>query len=150
MYCLKSKLLSAPFDQIKLFHDVDSRWLGLKKIILDSIDEIAPFKLISIKSNSLPWFDTELKNKFKFRNYIRALAISILDDRSSDIWVKLRKVRNECKSLLRKKMVAFFADKTPKAMQNSKKFWNLYKSVIKTKKEFQALLSSLLKLIKAI
>ena len=103
---INDELLQVPFSTLDGVDDVDDKFFLFKKLILDVIDSVAPVKSIRIKQNNLPWVDNEMKKHFLERDRLHALACSF--DKSHTIWDTFRKLRNSCKSLLRKKNERFF------------------------------------------
>ena len=112
---------------------MNDKFYAFKKLIMDIIDELAPCKKIRLKKNNLPWIDGEVKELFLARDKLHALALEH-SDRTHPIWKTFIEYRNRCKSLLRRKMIEFYADKTSSKFNSSKNFWTFYKSVVKTKK----------------
>jgi len=131
---IKDKVNSLPFDHIDLFSNTDDKWYMFKKIFMDLIDSIAPVKTIRLKENILPWVDTEMRNWFNQRDKLLILANESSESRISPEWDKYREIRNLCKSKLREKMKLYYEDKTAPNFKSSRKFWDFYKSVVKTKK----------------
>jgi len=122
----------APFSVLDSIDEIDDQFYFFKKLILDTIDSIAPLKTIRLKNKSLPWMDKEIRDIISMRDRLHTLASSF--EKSHSIWESYRTLRNECKSLMRRKMKQFYEAKTTKSFGSSKKFWDFYKSVVKTKK----------------
>ena len=92
----------------------------LKKIITEVIDSVVSLKTVRLKKNNLPWVDSEMKNNFIARDKLHSLIASY--DKTHSIWNTYRELRNACKSLLRKKMNAYYSEKTASYFKSSKKF----------------------------
>ena len=126
----------APFSALESFDDSDDamndKFYAFKKLIIDVLDQVAPFKSIRVKVNNQPWFDDELRDLTNEKNRVHSFALNF--PAIDPIWARFRKMRNFCKSLNRKKMIEFYKNKTCSNFKTNKKFWVFYKSVIKTKK----------------
>ena len=72
-----------------------------------------------------------MRTLFADRDLLHSQTLEI-DDRSHEIWRCFKSCQNRCASILRLKMVAYYAAKTATTLHN--KFWPFYKSIIKTKK----------------
>ena len=127
-------LQNAPFSLISgdALGSMNDKFFTFKKLITDILDTIAPFKSIRIKNNNLPWVDDEMRKALQERDKLHTYASDF--PKSDPIWENFRACRNSCKSMLRRKMFAFYSDKTSSYFKSSKKFWAFYKSVVKTKK----------------
>lgn len=125
-------LSQTPFHLIDSVEDSDDKFFIFIKLINDVLNEIAPIRSIRVKKNHLPWVDSEMKKLFIIRDKI--YSTDQLYDKSHSIWFEFKIIRNRCKSMLRQKMKNYYINKTSSKMGDSKKFWNFYKSVIKTKK----------------
>ena len=77
--------------------------------------------------------DNELQHLIAKRDIAHRIALDSNDKLSSD-WKDFRTARNICKSKMREKMKIYFLDKTQSSFGVPRKFWNFYKSVVKTKK----------------
>ena len=71
-----------------------------------------PIKTIRVKNKHLPWFDQELRDAIKFRDELFVLMKTFSIDKNDPVWNEWRIIRNECKSLQRKKMCKYFSQKT--------------------------------------
>ena len=130
----------APFGSLDTFFDNSAEstndiFYAFKKLIIDALDSVAPFKTLRIKANNQPWFDDELRYATYERNRIHSFALNYPS--TDPIWDRFRQFRNRCKSMNRKKMCAYFKDKSISHFKTNKKFWTFYKSVIKTKNRVQ-------------
>lgn len=124
------------FSVAEVFDDVDDRWEAIKLLIIGVIDTFAPLKKIRLKQKDmLPWVDKEILKLIIIRDRLHDKAIKSDESRvSSEVWQRYRDARNTCKSKMRTKMNDYFRDKTTSFFKSSKKFWDFYKSVVKTKK----------------
>ena len=135
---IKLEIENVPFDLIDLVPSPEEKWYIFKKLFMEVVDSVAPVKKFKLKENSLPWVDAELRNWFNIRDKLLVLAHSSSEARTGPAWDNYKEMRNYCKSQLKLKMKKFYEDKTASHFQSSKKFWNFYKSVVKTKKSKSA------------
>ena len=131
---LSEELKNADFSSLEHIENSDNKFFFFKQIILKFIDQEMPIKTVRIKNKHLPWFDCEIREAIKFRDSQFVLTRSITNDRSSQVWADWRMIRNQCKTLIRKKMCEYFKIKTKEYQGNSKKLWNFHKLIVKTKK----------------
>ena len=61
----REKDIKFPNDDI--FSDVNVAYADLTKKIIDSIDNVAPTKMLRIKNNSQDWLDSEIAEAIKLR-----------------------------------------------------------------------------------
>lgn len=125
------------FDIIDLFDEPDEKFFAFTKILGDIIDSIAPLKKFRVRNyDHLPWFDKEMHHLTAKRDIAHSIAVgSNNSKRDSKEWDTYREIRNECKSTLRKKQTEYFRDKNGAFFGNSKKYWQFYNSIVKTKKD---------------
>ena len=103
-------------------------------IVVGIVDEFAPIKNFRLKKDSnVPWMDKELLYLIAKRDIAHGLARNVVDKKSCE-WHNFRVARNLCKSKMRQKMKSFFLNKTQSFFGSPRKFWDFYKTVIKTKK----------------
>ena len=127
-------IITAPFSNIELFDDSNDKFFYFKKIISNIIDSVVPIKTIRVKNKHLPWFDQELRDAIKFRDEQFVLMKTFSIDKNDPVWNEWRIIRNECKSLQRKKMCKYFSQKINEYKGDSKKYWTFYKLIVKMKK----------------
>ena len=135
---IRDEIFSAPFHLIDLFDNSDDKFFFFKKIITDIIDSNAPIKTIRLRNNHLPWFDQDIRDAIRHRDEQFVLIKRVVSDKSDPRWDHWRTIRNNCKSLMRKKMCAYFAEKTNEYKGDSKRYWSFHKLVVKMKKSKDA------------
>jgi hypothetical protein len=52
--------------------------------------------------------------------------------KSEPIWEEFRAFRNFVSSMNKRKMIQFYSDKTLSAFETNQKYWDFYKTIIKT------------------
>ena len=133
---IRVELKNINTDFIEVFDDVNDRWAALKQLLLNIIDDVAPLKNFRKKNkNNLPWIDSDCLYMLAQRDIEFKKATSLSNDRSSFHWDKFKSIRNRCKSLLRRKMNAFFENKTSKFFDHPKNYWKFYRKYYKSKKD---------------
>ena len=125
---------TALFDLVDVYDDVNDKFHTFCDIVVGIVDEFAPIKNFRLKKDSnVPWMDKELLYLIAKRDIAHGLARNVIDKESCE-WHNFRVARNLCKSKMRQKMKSFFLNKTQSFFGSPRKFWDFYKTVIKTKK----------------
>jgi Reverse transcriptase (RNA-dependent DNA polymerase) len=133
---IKTSLASVRFDLVDLAETVEDKWAILKKLLLDAVDKHAPIKRFRLKKKqNLPWVDKECLYFMHKRDRLHSIAVKLKSPRGSQLWADFKTARNRVKSLLRRKMTKFFADKHGSYFKSTKAYWSLYRTVVKTKKD---------------
>ena len=130
----REKLSLVSFTFLDSVVDVNDKWFALRNCLTKLLDEVAPAKPVKIKLNNLAWFDGELKQLFNLRDKLFSKALKNDKSRAGPLWSEFRNMRNICKSKLRLKMTEYFSKKTFESFGSPQKYWDFYKSVVKTKK----------------
>lgn len=133
---IKNELSSMNFDVVNSYFDVNEKWHVIKLILMDVINKYAPVKKFRLrKRNSYPWVDKELSYLMLKRDKLHEIAVESKTNKLDSIeWFNFRQARNACAAMFKKKMIEFFSDKTASNFKSSKKYWEFYKTVVKTKK----------------
>jgi len=125
---IKAAISDISFSSFDYLTNVNDRWLAFCKILLDTIDIIAPYKQLRARKRTLEWIENDVRVLMRKRNKLFRLASASGLPRNDPIWDTVRLLRNKCKSLIRAKMKSFFADKTASFFKCFQKFWNFYRS----------------------
>jgi hypothetical protein len=129
---IANEIFSIDFSILNSILDLNDRWFFFKKIILNVIDSIAPFKKVKLKrAKSLPWYDYDLINaerkcsklysKFKKSNFHKNFESAYLES------------RRVYQKLLRDKKIAYFEKTHPNDFDSSKDFCRFYSSYVMLK-----------------
>jgi hypothetical protein len=128
-----SEIQNIPFDTIWAFDNIDDIWLTFKELLLKLLDDLAPLKKVRVPFKRIPWCDAEVRLRIKERDALHGVFVKNGSNKGSSFWSDFVIARNKCKSLIRQKMKAYFAGRDMKSIKSTKKFWSIYKSVVKTK-----------------
>jgi len=102
---LQISINTAPFEQINSLNDCNIQLDLFNKLFMDTINNIIPEKLITLKSNKPKWLDINIRNLQKERDFLRRRFIK----NKSDIALKSYKIiRNKCVRLIRDTKRIFF------------------------------------------
>ncbi|KAJ8928678.1 hypothetical protein NQ314_018731 [Rhamnusium bicolor] len=94
------------------------------------VDDIAPIKTYSVKSNCLPWYDCEVKSRCRER----VLNYQIFDYNKNEInWQNYKKLRNEVVNLLKQKKQQYCYNKIDICKNYPIKMWKTLKTLINNK-----------------
>jgi hypothetical protein len=135
---IKELLESSPahFACVDTFDDPDDKFFAFITALMLAVDSIAPLKNFRVRKKSdLPWFDKELHDLTAKRDILHQIAVLSQTSRDSREWCEFRACRNHCASRMRNKMKAYFQDKDSSFFKSSMKYWDFYRSVVKTKKD---------------
>ena len=114
---LQISINTAPFEQINSLNDCNIQLDLFNKLFMDTINNIIPEKLITLKSNKPKWLDINIRNLQKERDFLRRRFIK----NKSDIALKSYKIiRNKCVRLIRDTKRIFFENKINKPNFNTK------------------------------
>ena len=123
------------FDILDLFEEVDDKIFAFTRVLMEVIDSVAPLKKFRLKKlPKLPWVDQEMIRLLAKRDVAHQIAVESKTERESAEWMIFKELRNHCKSMLRSKMKEYFADKSPAFFGSTKKYFEFYSTVVKTKK----------------
>jgi hypothetical protein len=117
-----------------LIDDIDSMWSFFRDELLAVINRVAPLKKIRLRNKKLPWYDDEVRKLCITRDKLHKVHLKSGLHKDSVAWCCFVECRNACKKLLRKKMVAYFAEKDASFFKTSKKYWSFYNRHISSKK----------------
>lgn len=110
--------------------DVDVIYNSVHSVCQTIVDNIAPIKTYSIKANSVPWYDYEVKRISKQRD----LAYQIyINNRNENNWQIYKNYRNEVVNLLKLKKQQYYFNKVDMYKHNPVKMWKSLKTLIDTK-----------------
>jgi hypothetical protein len=123
-------LANTDFSQLNFFDNINDRWCVFRKLVMDIVDQIAPFKTKTLKSKNYPWFDDELRSSRETRDLFFKNAIK---SKLSCDWLKYKESRSSFQSLYRRKMKEYFENKNQSNFKNAKQYWNFYSSFVNIK-----------------
>ena len=126
-------IISIDFNALTDIKCCNLRWLSIKSMILNILNEFAPFKRIKpYIRNYCPWMDDELLEIRQYRDNLYRIYLNSKSSNDRNNFIAYRKLFF---SLQNAKMIYFFRDKSLSDFKSSKKFWNFYSSYIKIKSD---------------
>ena len=99
-------------------------WETLYKFI---IDKHIPLRLAKVRSNSLPWMTSSLREELNKRDNLLLKAPPQKKPRGCHEWLAYKKQRNYCTKFLRSAEISYWSNKLAND-KSSKEFWRLAKS----------------------
>ena len=118
---IKNALSRINFDPILELNDVNLAWLELWTIIMTILNSLAPAKLVRVKRNGVLWFDGELLNLQKRREYWHNKYCRTKSDVDKHKYIESR---NRFRSLFRKKKSEFFQSLVNEGKSSPKSMWS--------------------------
>jgi hypothetical protein len=111
--------------------DIDRIWQEYKLKITDILDLVSPVRLFKERPKEiLPWEDEELCEKRRARDFY---YFKFKDTNVHDDYLNYSRLRSECQSLVRLKMIDYFESKEIKDFKNSKLYYEFYSASVKIK-----------------
>ena len=119
-------LSQVPFHAAYIFEDMDDiSWMH-EKLLLDVINDHAPFKTKTIKDKQVPFMNSNLRKLLYKKRMLRNKA-----KRDRSYWESYRKVRNTYAGEYRKSMNSYFESKCQQG--RNKTFWQTIKPFLSNK-----------------
>ncbi len=103
------------WDRICAILETDAALELITDMVLKVINMHAPLRKFTVRGNSAPWIDDELRGTMSDRD----------NTRSNDPmdWIKYKKLRNSVTKMNRSKKKAYFQDKLSEHKNNGEKLW---------------------------
>ena len=122
----EQKLNAADFPDTSNYTCVNAAYNDFISIFLSVIDSIAPLKSVRVKSNTKPWFDTEIFDAIQVRDkaYKRYKRFGKETDKDS-----FKNARFLLKKLISNKKKQFIEEKITENKNNPKELWKTLKSL---------------------
>ena len=125
-----ASLMTQPWSQIKREKDIEKKTDMLAKFMNTALDEVAPIKLFTVKSNYKFGISDDTKEIMKNRDATRAKISKASTKEKSILWPKYKKLRNRVNARIRKETVEFNNKRIEKA-NSEKEVWNVINEVNK-------------------
>lgn len=110
--------------------DVNLLYNNLESNCEHVVNKIAPISTVNCRTNDLPWYDNEIRNKTKERN--RAYKIFKINS-SQDKWQNYKKLRNEVVNMIKEKEQQFYHNEIDRHKNNPHLMWKTLKKLINPK-----------------
>lgn len=115
------------WDRLGLIPDVELAWDFFYSEVLQIIDKHAPWKIIKVKGQHLPWVNGDLINLFKQRDraWKKYKTSNLADD-----WNEYKRLRNLCTVQTRNAKANYFRNNLNNSLNNPKQFWRKMNSLL--------------------
>uniref|UniRef100_A0A674E5U0 Reverse transcriptase domain-containing protein n=1 Tax=Salmo trutta TaxID=8032 RepID=A0A674E5U0_SALTR len=114
------------WKDINLIPSVEDAWLYFKNAFLSILNKHAPFKKFRTRNRYSPWFSPDLTALNQHKNILWRSALASNCPRDMQLF---REVRNQYTQAVRNAKASFFKQKFASCNSNSKKFWDIVKSM---------------------
>lgn len=104
--------------------EVDKAWGLFKTMFLESVNKLAPEKMVRIKQRTEPWINDDILNSIKERN---ASFRNFRKTKEEQHWIEFKKLRNKVSKLIDDAKKTFFNDKLMENKNNLSKMWKTLK-----------------------
>ena len=127
-------LREQPWSQITSENDIEKKTDLLAKFMNAALDEVAPVKTFTVKSNYKFGISNETKEIMKKRDSTRAKIPKVSTNEKLILLAKYKKLRNLVNARIRKESVEFNNKRIEKA-NSEKEVWNVTNEVNKPQKK---------------
>uniref|UniRef100_A0A674BCQ0 Reverse transcriptase domain-containing protein n=1 Tax=Salmo trutta TaxID=8032 RepID=A0A674BCQ0_SALTR len=114
------------WKDIDLIPSVEDAWLFFLNAFLSILNKHAPFKKFRTRNRYSPWFSPDLTALNQHKNILWRSALASNCPRDMQLF---REVRNQYTQAVRNAKASFFKQKFASCNSNSKKFWDIVKSM---------------------
>lgn len=118
-------LAQVPWKDIDLIPTVEDAWSFFKSAFLAVLNKYAPYKRLRTKSRNSPWYTPELTLS-QCKNILWCTALASNNPRDQQLF---REARNRYTQAVRNAKVGFFKQKFATCKTNSRKFWDIVKTM---------------------
>lgn len=132
MHKINLTLISSQF--LLDYTDVNRIYINLLITRQYIVNDIAPIKTYTVKSNCLPWYDCEVKSKCRERDLNYQMFVR---NKNEINWQNYKKLRNEVVNLLKQKKQQYYYNKIDSYKNDAIKMWKTPKTLIITKNHIQ-------------
>ena len=121
---------TAPWSVIERFDDPDNITWAWQTLYKDTVNDHISLRRVKIRSDSLPWMNSHIRNTMHKRYNILKRA---KETGSKELWDEHKKLRNEVTKLLREAEANYWRQEFNNT-ESSKDFWKLVARITHKKK----------------
>ena len=121
---LLERLRKKDLPDYSTFNCIDAAYIDLTTTLQEIVNEIAPMKDIRVKSNSKPWFDSDIKEDIRVRDKLkkRFLKTKLHVDHE-----RFKEQRNFVQQKIKNKKTNFVRNQLQKNTKKPKELWKVIK-----------------------
>jgi len=124
----KKDVSHIPSQVCDVFDDIDDQYWAFNVMFKEVLDEHAPIKERTVKTDKIPYMHSSLRQEMYKRSRLKNI---FLKNKTSDNWENYKKQRNRTTSLRKKAIKSYFVKKCSNS-SSPKDFWNCVKPFFAT------------------
>ena len=121
-----NSLSSVDWNSIYVSTNVDEAWAKFTHKFLSISDSVAPLKEIRIKQDSESWYNSDIHELIKKRNYY---LISFRKTKSTEGYNTYIDLSNQVSYKIKKTKINFYKERVSNLKSNPKQLWNIIKEL---------------------